>query len=105
VLALRVQQRRPEIGVRLAVGASRVRILALILRDAISMLATGTLAGVVLVAITSNFVRRFLYDTSPLQISVALSALLVLVAVAILAAWLPASRAAGIDPMQALRSE
>lgn len=105
VLALRVQQRRPEIGVRLAVGASRVRILSLILRDAISMLAVGTLAGALLVAITSSFVRRFLYDTAPLQMSVALSALLILVAVAILAAWLPAHRAAGIDPMQALRSE
>src|SRR5215475_871765 len=69
--------------------------------DAMSMLAVGTLAGAMLVAITSGFVRRFLYDTSPLEISVAFSALLILVAVAILGAWLPALRAAGIDPMQA----
>lgn len=105
VLTLRVQQRRPEIGIRLAVGASRVRILALILRDAISMLAVGAVAGAVLITITSGFVGRFLYGTSPVQISVALSALLILAAVALLAAWLPARRAAAVDPMQALRSE
>lgn len=105
VLAMRVQQRQTEIGVRLAVGASRARILVLILRDAISMLAVGTLGGVVLIAITSTFVRRFLYDTSPVQIGIVLSTLLILTAVALLAAMLPARRAAAMDPMQALRSE
>lgn len=69
------------------------------------MLAVGTLVGIVLITITSSFDRRFLYDTSPLQTSVALSALLILAAVAILAAWLPARRAAAVDPIQALRSE
>lgn len=105
VLAMRVQQRQTEIGVRLAVGASRARILVLILRDAISMLAVGTLAGVVLIALTSTFVRRFLYDTSPVQIGIVLGTLLILTAVALLAAMLPARRAAAMDPMQALRSE
>jgi predicted permease len=105
VLALRVQQRRAEIGVRLAVGASRGRILALILRDALSMLAAGTLAGIALIALTSTFVRRFLYDTSPVQIGVVLSTLLILAAVGLLAALLPARRAAAVDPMQALRTE
>ncbi|HTV82984.1 MAG TPA: ADOP family duplicated permease [Acidobacteriaceae bacterium] len=105
VLALRVQQRRPEIGVRLAVGASRARILALVLRDALVMLVAGTLAGIVLIAITSGFLRRFLYDTSPLQVGVVLSTVLILAAVALLAALVPARRAAGVDPMEALKSE
>jgi predicted permease len=105
VLALRVQQRRPEIGVRLAVGANRARILGLVLRDALAMLVPGTLAGIVLIAIASGFLRRFLYDTSPLQIGVVLSTLLILAAVALLAALVPARRAAGVDPMEALRSE
>ena len=105
VLALRVQQRRAEIGVRLAVGASRGRILALIFRDALSMLATGTVAGIALIAGTSIFVRRFLYDTSPLQIGVVLSTVLILAAVGIVATMVPALRAANVDPMDALRAE
>jgi len=105
VLALRVQQRRPEIGVRLAVGASRARILGLVLRDAFAMLVAGTLAGIALIALASGFLRRFLYDTSPLQMGVVLSTLLILAAVALLAALVPARRAAAVDPMEALRSE
>ena len=105
VLVLRVQQRRPEIGVRLAIGASRVHILALVLRDALSMVVIGTLAGIVLIALSSMFTRRFLYDTSPVQMSVAMSALLILVCVALVAALLPARRAAWMDPLQVLRDE
>lgn len=105
VLALRVQQRRPEIGVRLAVGASRRHILVLILRDALSMVAIGSVAGMVLIGFSSAFTRRFLYETSPLQISVILSTLLILAVVAMLAALLPARRAAWLNPLQVLRNE
>ena len=105
VLALRVQQRRPEIGVRLAVGAPRARILTLILRDALWLVAFGTIAGILLIAFTATFTRRFLYDTSPMQVSVAVVALLTLSIVAILAAVLPARRAAALDPLQVLRDE
>jgi predicted permease len=105
VLALRVQQRRPEIGVRLAVGASRARILMLFLRDALWLVALGTVAGILLIAFTSTFTRRFLYDTSPMQVSVVAGALLTLAVVAIFAALLPARRAAALDPLQVLRDE
>ncbi|MGC2161572.1 MAG: ADOP family duplicated permease [Silvibacterium sp.] len=105
VLALRVQQRRPEIGVRLAIGASRGHILRLILVDALSMVAIGTVAGMLLIGFTTTFTRRFLYDTSPIQISVIMSTLLILVGVAMFAAILPARRAAWMDPLKVLRDE
>lgn len=105
VLTLRVQQKLPEMGVRLAVGASRAHIFAWVLRDAFSMLAIGSTGGVLLIALTSTFTRRFLYDTSPVQIGVAVNALLILISVALLAALLPAQRAARLDPIQVLRNE
>lgn len=105
ILALRVQQRKAEIGVRLAIGATRRDILGLILRDALSMVAMGSVAGIVLIGFTMTFTRRFLYDTSPVQISVALTALITLVGVALVAALLPARRAAWLDPLQVLRDE
>jgi ABC-type antimicrobial peptide transport system permease subunit len=105
VLALRVQERRSEMGVRLAIGASRAHILGLVLRDALSMLAIGSVAGIVLIAATTAFTRRFLYDTSPMQMSVAVGALLTLVAIALLASLLPACRAAWLNPIQVLREE
>jgi predicted permease len=105
VLALRVQQRKSEIGVRLAVGASRSHILALVLRDALSLVAIGAVAGVVLIALTTTFTRRFLYDTSPVEVGVVMSTLLILTGVALCAALLPARRAAWLDPLQVLRDE
>ena len=105
VLALRVQERRSEMGVRLAIGASRAHILGLVLRDALSMLAIGSVTSILLIAATTAFTRRFLYDTSPIQISVAVGALLTLISVALLASLLPACRAAWLNPIQVLREE
>ena len=105
VLALRVQERRSEMGVRLAIGASRAHILGLVLRDSISMLAIGSVAGIVLITATTAFTRHFLYDTSPFQISIAAGALLTLISVALLASLFPAFRAARLNPIQVLREE
>lgn len=105
VLALRVQQRQPEIGVQLAVGASRRHILVLVLRDALSMVAVGTIAGMLLIVFSTAFTRHFLYDTSPIQFSVVIATLLILTGVAIFSAILPARRAAWMDPLQVLRNE
>lgn len=105
VLALRVQERRSEMGVRLAIGASRAHIVGLVLRDALVMLAIGSVAGGILIAATTAFTRRFLYDTSPVQISVAVGTLLTLISVALLASLLPALRAARLNPIQVLREE
>ena len=105
LLALRVQERTAEFGVRIAVGATRSNLLKIVLGDALRMVAIGSVCGLALTAFGFTFIRRFLYGTSPADLRVALGSLIVLIAVALLAAAIPAWRAASLDPTQALRSE
>ena len=105
LLALRVQERIPEFGVRIAVGATRSHLLRMILGDALRMVLVGSVCGLALTALGFTFIRRFLYGTSAADLRVALASLIVLIAVAVLAAAIPARRAASLDPMQALRAE
>ena len=105
LLALRVQERVPEFGVRIAVGATRGHLLKIVLGDALRMVLAGSVCGLALTALGFTFIRRFLYGTSPADIRVALVSLLVLIAVALIAAAIPAHRAASLDPTQALRAE
>jgi ABC-type antimicrobial peptide transport system permease subunit len=101
----RVQERIPEFGVRIAVGATRGHLLTIVLGEALRMVLIGSACGLALASIGYLFVRRFLYGVSPADIHVALLSLLVLAAVALLAAAVPARRAASLDPTQALRAE
>jgi predicted permease len=105
LLALRVQERTPEFGVRIAVGATRGHLLKLVLGDALRMVAIGSVCGLVLAGIGYLFIRRFLYGASTADIRVALASLFVLIVVALIAAAIPARRAASLDPTQALRAE
>jgi predicted permease len=105
VIAYSVSRRTREIGVRMAVGSSRANILLLMLRDAASFTGVGVLAGLIAAFAGAHLVSTLLFETSsadPVSICVAVSALLV---IALLAAILPASRAASINPVEALRSE
>jgi ABC-type antimicrobial peptide transport system permease subunit len=104
-LALRVHQRTPEFGIRLAVGATRENLLGMVLREAMVLVGAGALAGAALAAAGSAFIRRFLYGASSANVGIAAASLAALLLVALIAALLPARRAASIDPMQALRSE
>jgi predicted permease len=105
LLALRVEERTPEFGVRIAVGATRGHLLRMVLGDAVRMVAIGSAGGLVLAGIGYAFIRRFLYGASTADIRVALASLLVLIAIALIAAAIPARRAASLDPTQALRAE
>jgi hypothetical protein len=105
LLALRVQERTPEFGVRIAVGATRGHLLKIVLGDALRMVIIGSTCGLVLAGIGYVFIRRLLYGASPADLRVALGSLLVLIAVALLAAAIPARRAASLDPTQALRAD
>ena len=105
VLALRVQQRTPEMGIRIAVGATRRDLLNLVLQEAIAMVGFGALAGVALAAFGSTFIRRFLYNTSAVNFHAAIGALGVLLLITFAASLLPALRAATLDPTQALRND
>ena len=105
VLALGVEQRRPELGVRLALGASRSNLLRLVLREAAVLVGAGAAAGVVIAAGGSGLISHFLYGVSTSDAGIALLALAALGAVALIAALGPALRASKTDPMQALRME
>jgi predicted permease len=105
VIAYSVTQRTREIGVRMAVGSSRANILLLMLRDAAGFTGIGVLAGLAVAFAGAHLASALLFETSsadPVSVCIAVSALLI---IALLAAVLPASRAATINPVEALRSE
>jgi len=105
VIAYSVTQRTREIGVRMAVGSSRVNILLLMLREAAGFTGVGVLAGLIAAFAGAHLASALLFETSsadPISICVSVSILLV---IAMLAALLPANRAASINPVEALRSE
>jgi ABC-type antimicrobial peptide transport system permease subunit len=104
-LAFRVNQRRREIGIRMALGASRENTVLLILRDTARMAVIGLAAGVVFAIAATRFESSMLFGVRPLDASSIGCALLVLGLAITIAAWLPARRAASVDPMQALRTE
>ena len=105
IMAYAVVQRTSEIGLRLALGAIPGQVWAMVLREASWMSATGIAIGLGAAFVLAQFVRSMLYGVTasdPLTFSG--SALLLLI-IALGAAWIPARRAAKIDPMVALRYE
>jgi len=105
VLSYSVAQRTREIGVRMAVGADRARILALVLRQAAVLSVTGVAAGLILALLCARLLSSLLFQTSPTDlasISISIGALLLVTATAVA---LPAVRAASVNPVEALRSE
>jgi len=105
VIAYSVTQRTREIGLRMAVGSSRANILFLMLREAAAFTGIGVLAGLIAAFPGAHLASALLFQTSsadPVSICVSVSALLI---IALSAAVLPASRAASINPVEALRSE
>ena len=105
LLALRVQQRKNEIGVRMAIGANRATVLGMVLREAVMMIATGTLIGAAIALGCGVLVRKFLYGVSVADPWVAVASIGILFAVGLVAAAIPARRAAMLNPMLSLRSE
>jgi predicted permease len=104
-LAFRVTQRRREIGIRMALGASRQATSLLVFRDTAGMALVGLALGLVLAVGAARLESSLVFGVSPLNL-LSLAAALGLLALAVAAAsWLPARRAASLDPMQALRTE
>jgi predicted permease len=104
-LAFRVNQRRREIGIRMALGATRETTALLILRDTARMAAVGLVLGFFLAVAATRLESSALFGVRPLDTFSMTCAIGVLSIAILLAAWLPARRAASIDPMQALRTE
>jgi putative ABC transport system permease protein len=105
VLAYSVQQRVRELGVRLALGATRADVRRLVLRDGAALLAAGLAFGVPLALALGRLMSGFLYGVRPADPATLLAAPLVLAVVGLLAAYLPALRASRVDPAVTLRGE
>jgi putative ABC transport system permease protein len=104
-MAYSIARRTAELGVRIALGATRRDVLFLVLREALVVIAFGVAIGVPLAIWAGGRVDRLLYNVSPLDALSYISATLVLAIVAIAAALVPARRAAALEPMSALRTE
>jgi predicted permease len=104
-LSYRVSRRSTEIGVRMALGAQRRRVLQMVMRESLQIAALGVALGIPLAMLTGHFMTSMLFGLEPYDKWTALASLVGVVAIGLVAGYLPARRAASIDPMQALRSE
>jgi predicted permease len=105
VVAFGVTQRLREFGIRVALGADRAAVTALVVRQGATMAISGTLVGLTAAIILAGTMRTLLFETEardPLVLVLAASALVI---VAAIASYLPARRAAGVDPAVTLRAE
>ena len=105
VLSYTVSQRRREIGVRMALGAQRRDILALIVRQGAVLVVGGVVLGLLASAASTRILESLLFGVTAADALTFATASLVLLAVALLACYLPARRATRINPMDALRAE
>jgi len=105
VIVLSVSQRVREIGVRIALGAQKHDVLALLYRQAAVPLGIGIAAGLVAAAGLSRFLRSQLFEIAPTDPATYGIIVLVFVAVGLVAVYLPARRATRIDPVEAIRAE
>jgi predicted permease len=105
VMSFVVSQRRREIGIRLALGATRLSTIWLVLRDALVMIAAGTAIALPCVWALGRLVESQLYDVKPTDPATILAATLILCSTALAAALIPARRASAVNPTDALRFE
>jgi len=105
VLAYYVSQRTREIGVRAALGASRRQLAALVIRQSLLPIVAGVLGGIAGSLASGRLLQQLLFEVKPGDPQVLGTIVAMLIGVGLLASWLPARRAAAIDPIVALRDE
>jgi putative ABC transport system permease protein len=105
VMAFAVAQRSHEIGLRMALGAQRRDVVLLILRDGLKLALFGLGAGLLGVLVLGHFMRATLYGVATVDPGSLIAVAITLLAVAVLAPYVPARRSAKVDPMIALRQE
>jgi predicted permease len=105
LVAYAVAQRHREIGVRMALGATRRDVVALFVRQGSRLVAAGLLTGIVLAAALTRLLSRFLFGVTPMDVTALAGVSALLGAVALIATAVPARRAASTNPVEALRHE
>jgi putative ABC transport system permease protein len=105
VIAYGVAQRRREIGIRVALGATRTQVIGLVLRQTLLLTAVGILIGVAGAATLTRYLESMLFGLTPLDPTTWGGVSVLFASVAAVAAYVPARRAMTIDPVRALRAE
>ncbi|MGD8278832.1 MAG: FtsX-like permease family protein, partial [Gemmatimonadota bacterium] len=105
VISYAVGQRRHEMGIRIAMGAEPRAVTVLVLRQGLALAGIGVVVGTGVAAAATRLMEAILFGVNPLDPLTYTLVAAVLAAIALLAAWLPARRAAGVDPATALRAE
>jgi putative ABC transport system permease protein len=100
-----VSRRTREMGLRIALGASRGEILRLVMFDGLRLTGAGMLVGLVMAAIAGRAIRGWLFGVQPADPITFAAVSLILGAVALLASYVPARRAMSVDPMVAVRND
>jgi ABC-type antimicrobial peptide transport system permease subunit len=103
VMSFAVAQRTREIGIRMALGAGRKRVLGLVVREGALLAGAGVLFGLVAALALTRVLRSMLFEITPSDPWTYVAMVAVLAAAALIASLLPARRAAGVDPVVALR--
>jgi ABC-type antimicrobial peptide transport system permease subunit len=105
VMAYAISRRTREIGIRMAIGASQGQVLAIVARRALLLIGSGTVVGLVVALAAGRFLEQILYGVQPTDPLTLAIVLLMMLAIATLACWIPARRAIRINPVTALRQE
>lgn len=105
VVAYSVSRRTREIGVRMALGAGRDRVVRMVLREVLKPVAAGLVAGAIGALVGSKLIQGMLYGTRRADPFVLIACAAIMLGVGLVAAWLPARRAAAVNPIEALRAE
>jgi predicted permease len=105
LLAYHVASRTGEIGIRVALGATRANVRWLVIGEAVRLVSAGIAFGLLLTFIAGRFVQGFLYGVRAFEPGPVSVAVAVLASIAAVAAWVPAQRACAVDPLEALRHE
>jgi putative ABC transport system permease protein len=105
VIAYNVTQRTHEMGVRVALGAQARDVVRLVVREGLRVVIPGVALGAIIALLAGRWVAPLLFQVSPTDPPVLVSVVLTLIAVAIAASWIPATRAARVDPNEALRAD
>ena len=105
VIAVSVAQRTREVGIRVALGARQSHVVAMVMREGFRLVMVGLVLGLTVSVLAARALSSFLIGTQTYDLVTYLSVTLVLASVAAVATYIPARRAASVDPVMALRSE